>query len=326
MNILFLTSGSKESGLGHIYRISSLFNVAKNRKHLVDLLIDSDLTISKFINAFGGNEYNWSYEKNDLILLIKNYDCVIIDSYKLTKKMSDIISLNVSIPVFIDYLKKNTYLRGIVVNANNDSPNIKVNNLIYLNGKKYLLIRNNFINYGKVKASIINSALIILGGTDVKELTVKIIEVVKPHILNLKVICSEEQINSINKFKYKNVQLYKKINAQKMNELMNNVDIAISGAGQTLNELALNGIPTIMIGIAENQISNINYYEKNGFLYAGWWNDSDLFIKLINNIKILEDNNLRKEISNNVSKLIDGKGPDRVMDIIEEVFNGQKHI
>ena len=57
-----------------------------------------------------------------------------------------------------------------------------------------------------------------------------------------------------------------------------NVDLAISASGQTLYELACIGVPTIAIGIIDNQKNNIKNWINQGFIeYAGCWNDESYF-------------------------------------------------
>ena len=90
-------------------------------------------------------------------------------------------------------------------------------------------------------------------------------------------------------------------------------DIAISACGQTLNELASVGVPTIGICIAENQLGNIKGWEQIGFLeYAGWNKENSCIKKIKNLLKYLEDTKVRENKSKIGRKFIDGKGEKRI--------------
>jgi RimJ/RimL family protein N-acetyltransferase len=61
-----------------------------------------------------------------------------------------------------------------------------------------------------------------------------------------------------------------------MAELMTASDIAVSAAGQTLFELARCGVPTIAVGVAENQRHNLEGFTDAGVCYnAGWWGEGN---------------------------------------------------
>ena len=65
--------------------------------------------------------------------------------------------------------------------------------------------------------------------------------------------------------------------SRQMLEAMESTDLAISSAGQTLYELARVGVPTIAVGVVDNQINNIKNWQKQGFIeFAGFWDDEDL--------------------------------------------------
>ncbi len=70
--------------------------------------------------------------------------------------------------------------------------------------------------------------------------------------------------------------------ANMMRRLMLESDIVVSGGGQTLYELARIGTPVVAVGLALNQLHNLDYWQTTGFIeYAGFWDDN----KLISNVK-----------------------------------------
>jgi spore coat polysaccharide biosynthesis predicted glycosyltransferase SpsG len=98
-----------------------------------------------------------------------------------------------------------------------------------------------------------------------------------------------------------------------MKRIMLESDIAISAGGQTLNELASVGVPTIGICMVENQLGNVKGWEKVGFLeYAGWNKENNFIKKIKNLLKYLEDIEIRESKSKIGRKFVDGKGAKRI--------------
>jgi spore coat polysaccharide biosynthesis predicted glycosyltransferase SpsG len=95
-------------------------------------------------------------------------------------------------------------------------------------------------------------------------------------------------------------------------------DICISGGGQTTYELARVGVPTIGICFAENQLNNLKYGEKEGYLkFIGWYDDKSLLIKIVNGVKSLNFYKL-VHMSRSGRKSVDGKGVLRILKYIKQ--------
>ena len=115
--------------------------------------------------------------------------------------------------------------------------------------------------------------------------------------------------------KNNNILLYE--NPPKMSEIMRKCDVAITAGGSTMYELAACGIPIIAFIYAENQRPAVEILEKEGYIinlgeYVGikesFWNKTE---------KLFRDDNLRREMSEKLQKLVDGKGAERVVEALE---------
>jgi RimJ/RimL family protein N-acetyltransferase len=105
--------------------------------------------------------------------------------------------------------------------------------------------------------------------------------------------------------------------AEEMKQVMFDVDLAVSGGGQTLYELARVGVPTVAVGISENQVHNVSGWEKAGFLrFAGWLGDKNLLPNLSRGIDQLLPYEVRRLKSRIGRSTIDGKGVERIIDKI----------
>lgn len=63
-----------------------------------------------------------------------------------------------------------------------------------------------------------------------------------------------------------NTVIYRNVEAEVMRDLMLAADLAISAAGQTINELAITGLPSVIFKVAENQGNNIAGWKNIGFV------------------------------------------------------------
>ena len=96
--------------------------------------------------------------------------------------------------------------------------------------------------------------------------------------------------------------------------LMLGADVAISGGGQTLYELAATGTPAVAIRLADNQTLNLRNLQAAGMLlWAGDAGDADLETMVTSALMVLAENRGRRtEMSRRGRALVDGRGAARV--------------
>jgi UDP-2,4-diacetamido-2,4,6-trideoxy-beta-L-altropyranose hydrolase len=96
--------------------------------------------------------------------------------------------------------------------------------------------------------------------------------------------------------------------------LMLAADVAISGGGQTVYELAATATPTVAIRLADNQTLNLRNLQTEGtLLWAGDAADADLEMMLTSAVMVLAGNRGRRsEMSRRSRALVDGRGAARV--------------
>lgn len=106
-----------------------------------------------------------------------------------------------------------------------------------------------------------------------------------------------------------------------MKELLAKTDIAICAGGQTLYELACMGVPALVIGIADNQLNNIEGWRKAGFIeYSGWWRNENVMSILQEGLVRLQGKKIRGQRSLIGRRFVDGKGSLRVSDFLLEKY------
>ena len=95
---------------------------------------------------------------------------------------------------------------------------------------------------------------------------------------------------------------------------MQEADICISAAGTTLYELCACGTPTLSYILADNQIDNARGFDEKGLIpYLGDVRKHDIGICVQEALNQLEDAGSRKDISEKMRMLIDGKGCYRII-------------
>jgi spore coat polysaccharide biosynthesis predicted glycosyltransferase SpsG len=114
------------------------------------------------------------------------------------------------------------------------------------------------------------------------------------------------------------IKFYSDLSAIQMRQIMLKCDLAISGGGQTLNELACCRVPVIGICFAENQRKHLSNWARTGFLQiAGDFNHPMTVAKILKALTKL-DYRQRKQMLCGVGGVVDGCGAARVVDFIKE--------
>jgi UDP-2,4-diacetamido-2,4,6-trideoxy-beta-L-altropyranose hydrolase len=220
-----------------------------------------------------------------------------------------------------DYGHADHYYADLILNQN-----ISADESFYANrepytrlllGTSYALLRREFKQWQGWKREIPATArkvLVTLGGGDPDNVTLKIIQALKqvnisgleakivagPANPNLQILSQKIGDNS-------NLQII--TNAANMTDLMAWADVAVSAGGSTCWEMALLGLPNIIMYFAENQRPIAEkLHEGNAALNLGW--SQDLSIERITQHmeQLLLSRECRREYSKNSQYLVDGSG------------------
>ncbi len=314
MRVYILTEGGKNIGFGHITRCISIYQAFKEKGIEPKFILNGDKSTKDLVKNLDFQIINWL--KNSILDEIKNSDIVIVDSYLANKEFYELVSQNVKKAVYIDDNKRLDYPKGVVINGNIHATTLnypKKEDTQYLLGTEYTPLRKEFWD---VKQKVINkdieTILITFGGDDGKNMTPKVLDLLKKY-KNLKKFVvigkSFQNIKDIEKIKDENSYLFYNVDAKKMKELMLKADIAISAAGQTLYELARVGTPTIAIAVADNQLKSVKKLDEAGFVaYAGYYNEKDVLKNTLNFFEKLSDKNLREKMAKIGRKIVNGQG------------------
>lgn len=313
MNILILTEGGKDYGFGHVARCSSIFQAFQEYGILPKFVVNGDESVKSILSDIDVEIINWI----DDFSFISGADIVVIDSYFADLDFYNKLSENIPLVVYVDDNNRLNYPKGIVVNGTLNVSNINYSrreNIKYLVGNEFIPLRKDFWNIPKLKINdSIENILITMGGNDLRNLTPKILKLLNNNLpeVNKKVIIADSfnNVHEIESLKNDTVELIYSPNSGEIIDAMDSVDLTISASGQTLYELACIGVPTIAIGIIDNQKNNIKNWINQGFIeYAGCWNDENLLGRVLDKIEFLKDKNIRYDKRLLGIRAVDGKG------------------
>lgn len=346
MKIGIRADGGSQIGMGHIMRTLVLAKeLAKTEEVFYICRIEED--ISKVFHHIQPSSFNIVKEasfshkykngiekvlrqgfnvklvsEDNLIQDLKNIkmDLLITDSYHVDEDYFNKTKAMFSKTAYIDDVNLYYFNVDFLINQNINAEdfNYKANkDTKLILGSKYVMLRDEFTKKScKAINKKVRNVMITLGGADPNHITEKILLWTKDLEYNFHVVIgpSFDNCSKIKEFQGEKVKLYYNAN---MYEIMQICDIAISACGSTLYELAACGLPTIGMIIADNQQKVGEKMHNLGVIKnVGWFNkvEKEEFIKVIQFVS--EDYNLRKNMSKNALKIIDGDGAKRIAAIL----------
>jgi UDP-2,4-diacetamido-2,4,6-trideoxy-beta-L-altropyranose hydrolase len=325
MNVFIITEGGSDRGFGHISRCTSIYQAFQERDICPEFVVNGDESVEALLADKRHKILNWMAKWEEVLGLINGADAVIIDSYLAPYELYESASHAARLCAYVDDNRRLDYPTGIVVNGTilaEEIPYPQKKGMIYLLGKEYILLRRVFwdVPEKEIKETV-ESILVTLGGNDIRNMTPKILEVLTqryPKVTKIVTVGSGfKNRDEIEKAKDNNTHLINAPEAEMMKEAMLRSDIAISAGGQTLNELARVGVPTIALAIADNQMNNVKGWQRAGFIeYAGSWEDKKCLESIEEDLKFLADKSARARRARVGRASVDGQGHRRVAEKI----------
>lgn len=338
MRILIRADGGTNIGMGHIMRTLTL---AKELKKYFDVAYvcrteEEDKTIKP------GSRYSDGVHKvqvlgfkvfliraDNLLEDLKDIkgDILITDSYDVDEEYFEATKKMFNKTIYIDdmclYNFKNV---DMIINQNvnaEDLDYILNTQTNYLLGCNYTMLREEFrsshFKYIKRRAK---DVMITFGGADPFLLTLKTLYYLKEEKYNFHVVVGpafgEDYVSKLRSYEdYSNVNFYYNAN---MKALMEKCDVCISAAGSTLYELCVEGVPSLSVTVADNQIKVAEKFNNIGITKNLGWHDELNKEKILAELDNLSKNyGKRKEISDKGRNLVDGNGTLRIVEKILDI-------
>ena len=330
MRVLILTEGYSHTGYGHISRCTAIAQVFRERNANVTFIVNGDESVKNLVQSYPLFVFNWLENTERLLEYLSQDDIIVIDSYLAGKGLYTEIRQRVKVAAYLDDFNRLEYPEGIIINGTVGAELIPYKRNFgqhYLLGKDFVILREAFkdlCGHREIREKV-KTVLITFGGSDPLNLTPKILEKLTNCYANLRKIVilgpAFSHKAEIERMADDNTVIYRNVEAEVMRDLMLAADFAISAAGQTINELAITGLPSVIFKVAENQGNNIAGWKNIGFVDEFIDATKDWHIDDLDKIILkFENSEYRREIFCRGISQIDGKGAHRIMKAVIRMF------
>ena len=314
MRAVMRADASERVGLGHLRRSQCLAAALAARGLEVELWLHGDVGRSGSAHSvFPTTRYVAQRE------LPESCDVLVIDSYSLTHDQVAEARRGTALVVALEDLQDRALPADIVHCA---SPGAEawvrsaVPDALMLTGPAYALLRPEFADDPRrAWRDAVGSVLITVGGADQGRWADALIEQVRAIVPSATCdVVVGPLAMGISDHPAGGVRTH--TSPPNMRELMLRADLAISGAGQTLFELAATATPTIAMAIAQNQIRHVSGLQNAGAVrWAASWSDPDWRERIASAIAA-SDASVRRRLGERGRDLVDGRGAARTADAI----------
>ena len=267
--IVLRCDGYKALGMGHIYHCLNLaYNLTEH-----DVILVTNENYEEGLNKIKSSNLKYTTIKNDkdFYNFLEKYkpDIIVNDCLDTTSEYIQNLKKLANRVVTIEDMGEGTFYADAVINALYDEAG---GSNIY-SGQNYVSLRDEFlINTPKEFSNKVNDILVLFGGTDPANLTQKVYNVAKnmnnsdvkfTFILGI----GYEHADQIISIEEKNITVFKDV--KNISEHMKKADLALTSQGRTIYELAVLGVPSIVL--AQNEREKLHNFAQidNGFLNLG---------------------------------------------------------
>lgn len=250
-------------------------------------------------------------------------DLAFIDSYYVNGEY--ILKLKQTVKVVCFYCKAQIIKPDALINYNVDYDALfykkyyRGAGCMLILGTKYVPLRPEF------KAPVLRKEplrakklLFLTGGSDPKHMVDSLVSQIKDHacMTNYEVTVVIGNYSAHCQLESEIPENIKLICAtDKMAELMQMSDIAVSAGGTTMYELCALGVPSIIYAVAQNQVSESKFLGERGYVkYVGRVENDMFWDVLMESIDMLAESlEQRKRMSAKMLSLVDHKGCTRIV-------------
>ena len=344
-SVLFRVDSSHNIGYGHFSRCLILAEELKKKYNIIFIFRELSLVHLKKIKQLNFNYFKLNYSKarkrnnkfykvdqvldaKNCYLKVKNfYDVhyIILDCYYLHHFWEKEIFKLTNKIIVIDDLANRKHYCDILIDQNyhlnkfDRYKNLLLKKTKLLLGLKYVILSKEIRSYKlKVqKLTKVKNVLIFFGGTDIKNLTTKVLHILlenkaeKLYKFTVIVTSSNQNIKTIKKIcsKYK-IKLI--VNTEKMGFYISRSDFILSTGGIFTWEKLFFNKPSLVIPSNINQVSILNNLNKKKILKLLMYkNFNKFFYKKFS--FIVNNSNILKQYVQNSKGMIDSQGVKRII-------------
>lgn len=319
MKVVIVTEGLKGTGYGHLMRCLGIYQAFEEVGTAPIFVADCDDFGGQFLGRINPVVMDWRRNASEMARLCSDSDLILVDSYLADSQNLERLRRTSRQIAYLDDDLRIDYPPGVIINGTIGAeklPYPKDHEHRYLLGIDYVPLRKEFWDVSPgVSRQDVENVLLIFGAQDVRDMAGKtlrsLMKAFPQHTYH--VVRPPSSHGADDECDSPGVIFYRNLSAREILQLMLKCDLAVSAAGQTIYELARVGLPTIMVGVAENQRYNIQGWIEAGFLQTElWWDDADLFEELACQIRN------KTALQRGSRTLCDGQGARRIVKYLSE--------
>jgi UDP-2,4-diacetamido-2,4,6-trideoxy-beta-L-altropyranose hydrolase len=314
--LVIYTEGGRARGLGHVSRCSAYARYRMAQGGRVLWLLDGDDLATAMI-ADCGEVRIGPWQVDPAALPDLRPAVAIVDSYRASPAVVAAIADQATTPVFIDDLQRTPYPRGLVVHPALDPAPLRPDGAEWLTGPSWQPLRPAFWSValrGPVRP-VVERVLVTLGGSDHHDLGAAIVTQVADAFPGVRI---DRVTGDATASPSPGVTVHRGLSDQAMADLMLDADLAVSAAGTTTFELARCGVPTVLLGVADNQQANLDHWPGLcGFIDAGHRDAVDRDRRIRAGLDQLRDPRVRRAVTDRAEATVDGQGVRRLFERLQ---------
>ena len=319
-DLVILTEGDWARGLGHLGRCLGYAQQWRRMGRQVLWIVDGDESARRFLE---GEIVVWRRWQDDGHIPEVEGAVAIADSYGASPAALQAIAGRAAAAVYLDDLELDDYPPGLVVHSAPGPLERSGRPTEWLVGPAWQPLPSAFWTLAgrKPVPDKVQSVLILAGGTDLRDLggrlsaqARRVFPDSRIHLVRGAGARGEQTTSG-------SITVHRALPPEALRDLMLDADLALSAAGQTLYQLARCGVPTLMIGVADNQTKHLREWPGAGaMLSAGMWDAPDLDERLLDGLESLKPAGVRAAMSTAGQTAVDGRGAARLADQIGRIL------
>jgi len=320
-SVLILTECGRDIGFGHLTRCLSIANAFQEVGIDAQILLAADESVSELFSA-QVRLVKWYGLSNGLNTELADARGLVLDSYRVTEdQIGQVARANSRVAVIDDVLRRRPQVGVVIdwtVGAERFAFPEKLPGVRYLLGSRYCAARPEFKFAARRKfPACPHSLLVTFGASDPRGATGPVLSMLQqrfPDCDKAVVLGPAFRDSSVQQMGEARTSFHQSVDAQQMRTLMAQADIAICAGGQTLYELASQGLPPAIVSAIDNQKDDIRGFIDAGFgVNGGSWNGSDFLNVLASSIQSLWPAAVRERHSAAGRQCVDGLGAGRLV-------------
>lgn len=275
--IIFRADGYKELGMGHIYHGLALAYYLTGH----EVLFVTQEQYADGVNKLRASHMPYKLIQNNEeffeFLMQWKADIVVNDCLDTDVEYIKMLKQLVKRVVTIEDLGEGAMYADAVINALYNEESFVANRY---SGEKYICLRDEFmINKPKEFSNDVFNVLVIFGGTDPSNFTLRIYNMAKkvhdiyPNITFNFITGSGYDCDKHGIFTVEDKKIHILNDVKRVSDYMRNADLAFTSQGRTVFELASLGIPSIVLAQNEREQHHKFAQMQNGFLNLGLGKD-----------------------------------------------------